>query len=61
MVSSGNIWHAVHLITWKKAENAVQFIKRLSNMINQPLHCEADASSEATLSKQKGKIGLEGH
>ena len=37
-LSSYNIRHAVHLITSKKAENAVQVAKTLSTIINQPLH-----------------------
>ena len=36
-LSPTNIHHAVHLITSQKAENAVQVIKTLRNIINQPL------------------------
>jgi DDE superfamily endonuclease len=36
-LSSTNIWHAQHLITSGKAENAVQVTKTLTNIINQPL------------------------
>ena len=37
-LSSHNIQHAVHLITSKKAENAVQVAKTLSIIIDQLLH-----------------------
>ena len=36
-LSSANIHHAVHLITTRKAENAVQVTKSLQNITNQSL------------------------
>jgi hypothetical protein len=36
-LSPTNIYHAIHLITSYKAENAVQVTKTLCNIINQPL------------------------
>src|SRR6266436_5390916 len=36
-LSPANIYHAVHLITSQKAENAVQVTKALSNITNQSL------------------------
>ncbi|KAF9229419.1 hypothetical protein BS17DRAFT_812129 [Gyrodon lividus] len=37
-LSPANVWHAIHLISTHKAENAVQITKTLTNIINQPLH-----------------------
>ncbi|KAF9228279.1 hypothetical protein BS17DRAFT_773405, partial [Gyrodon lividus] len=37
-LSPANVCHAIHLISTRKAENAVQIIKHLTNIINQPLH-----------------------
>ena len=36
-LSSANIYHAIHLISSGKAENAVQVTKALTNVVNQPL------------------------
>ena len=36
-LSSANMHHAIHLILSGKAENAVQVIKALTNVVNQPL------------------------
>ena len=36
-LSPFNISHAIHLISTQRAENAVQFTKSLTNIINQPL------------------------
>ncbi|KIK79360.1 hypothetical protein PAXRUDRAFT_769616 [Paxillus rubicundulus Ve08.2h10] len=37
-LSPANVCHAIHLISTRKAENAVQITKTLTNIINQPLH-----------------------
>ena len=37
-LSPANIRHAIHLISSRKAENAIQVTKTLSNVINQPFH-----------------------
>ena len=37
-LSPANVHHALHLISTRKAENAVQVTKALTNIINEPLH-----------------------
>ena len=50
-LSSANICHAICLISSGKAENAVQVIKALTNIVNQPL-------STSTVHRQLRKTGM---
>ena len=50
-LSSANICHAVHLITTRKAENAVQVTKTLKNITNQSL-------SPTTVQRHLKKAGI---
>jgi len=50
-LSSVNVWHAIHLISSGKAENAVQVTKALTNIVNQPL-------STFTVCRQLRKIDM---
>jgi len=50
-LSSANICHAIHLISSEKAENAVQAIKALTNIVNQPL-------STSTVHRHLKKTGI---
>ncbi|KAF8833278.1 hypothetical protein BDN67DRAFT_917322, partial [Paxillus ammoniavirescens] len=37
-LSSINVCHVIHLISTRRAKNAVQVTKALTNIINQPIH-----------------------
>ena len=58
-LSFHNIQHTVHLITSKKAENAVQVAKTLSTIIDQPLHpniicrCLKESGMKAIVKKKQ--------
>ena len=50
-LSSTNVQHAIHLISSRKAENAVHVTKALTNIVNQPL-------STSTVYRQLRKTGM---